>query len=37
LKLADGKIFMLYVYAKNEQDDLTKEQLKILANLRGVK
>jgi len=37
LKLADGKIFMLYVYAKNEQEDLTKEQLKILANLRGVK
>jgi len=37
LKLSDGKIFMLYVYAKNEQEDLTREQLKILANLRGVK
>lgn len=37
LKLASGKIYMLYVYAKTEQEDLTKEQLRILAGLRGAK
>jgi mRNA-degrading endonuclease RelE of RelBE toxin-antitoxin system len=37
LRLDDGRIFMLYAYAKNEQEDLTKEQLRILSSLRGAK
>ena len=30
LALLKNQIFMLYAYAKNEQDDLTKEQLSVL-------
>lgn len=30
---SDYQIFMLYAYAKNEQEDLTKEQLSVLKKL----
>ncbi len=33
LELNDSTIFMLFAYAKNEQEDLTPEQLKILSKL----
>jgi hypothetical protein len=29
----NGQIFMLYAYAKNERDDLTKEQLAMLRDI----
>jgi hypothetical protein len=28
-----GRIYLIYGYAKNEQDDLTREQLKVLSQL----
>jgi len=33
LEMDDSTVFMLFAYAKNEQEDLTPEQLKILKNL----
>lgn len=33
LERDDGTIFMLYAYVKNEQEDLTREQLKALSAL----
>lgn len=31
--IVDNKILMLFMYAKNEQDDLTPEQLKVLRRI----
>jgi len=31
--MSDSRIFMLLAYAKNEQEDLTKDQLKVLKAL----
>jgi hypothetical protein len=33
LELSEDTIFMLYAYAKNEQEDLTPEQLKVLKTI----
>ena len=33
LEIDESTVFMLFAYAKNEQEDLTPEQLKILKNL----